>query len=746
MFWKNRPLIIGTFVILSLISGYFVTQLKFSFNFSQFFPEGDADLEYFKNFTAEFESDDNFLLIAVENKSSVFEEKFLKSFHDFTLAARDLPNILSSQSLSTISYPLRTPFGFTTIPIINIESPERYGSDSVRIMEDSRFVNNLINSKGTSLVVNLKTKDEISIAEAEELIDELRILLKSYNFDDFHILGRAYFQCELVRNQKKEIFISGVVSVVLVCFIMMLLYRKWIGVTIALVSIGISLLLFMGILGLLGRELSVMSALYPVLMLIVGTSDVVHIMTRYLDELYNGKDKKTAMRQTIKEIGLATLMTSLTTAIGFASLLSSRLAPVRDFGINAALGVIVAFITVIFLTTTLLSYFEKEQISRPFDGVSKWDGLLKGIYLQTLQKSKLILWSSAILLVVCIVGISKVTTNYKLEDNLPRKQKVTEDFQYFENEYAGFRPMEFAISSTNGENINNFESITEVNKLEEYLLTSGKINSSISLATVYKSLERMNRGNTLEGFRFPEDEASFNRHRTLLERTGRDEASVLINKKGDKTRISTRIADIGAENIKAFGRQTDEWIDNNIDTSLISVRQTGTGLIVDKNAVYVTESLLYGLGIAVLLISLLLAFILRDIRMLFIALIPNLVPLIFAGALLGFAGIELEAGISIIFAVVFGIAVDDTIHFLARYNISRSEGKSVEKSLETTFKETGKAILFTSIILFFGFLIMLFSDNPATNTVGLLISITLASAVICDLYLLPVVMRKLLKS
>lgn len=745
MFWKNRSLIILIFAIASSISAYYVTQLKFSFNFSQFFPEGDEDLEYFKNFRAEFESDDNFLLIAIENDKTVFRKEFLKKFHEFTLQARGLPHVISSQSLTTISYPVKTPFGITAIPVIHIENPELYKSDSIRLMEDTRFTNNLINSSATAMVVNLKTKDEISITEAEELIDDLRELLRNSEFKDFHILGRAYFQCELVRNQKKEILISGIVSVLLVSFIMMLLYRKWIGVAIALFSIGIALLIFMGILGLLGRELSVMSALYPVLMLIVGTSDVIHIMTRYLDELYHGVDKRIAMRKTIKEIGLATLMTSLTTAVGFASLLSSRLAPVRDFGINAALGVIIAFITVIFLTTTLLSYFEKEQISRPFTGESMWDTLIEKVYRLTLTKPKWIIWGSIFSLAVCMYGLSKVTTNYRLEDNLPRKQKVTEDFKYFEQQFAGFRPLEFAISSKNGGAINTFKSMSEVNKLEEYLINSGNINSSISMATVYKSLERMSKGNTLKAYKFPETEQDFNRHKTLLERVGNGETTVLLNKSGDKTRVSTRIADIGADNIKTFGLQIEEWIKNNIDTNLISVRQTGTGLIVDKNAIYVTESLLYGLGIAIIIISLLLALILKDIRMLFIALIPNLIPLIFAGALLGYLGIELEAGISIVFAVVFGIAVDDTIHFLSRYKISRNEGRSVEKSLEITFNETGKAIVFTTIILFFGFLIMLFSDSPATNTVGLLISITLASALVCDLVLLPVVMRKVLK-
>lgn len=124
-----------------------------------------------------------------------------------------------------------------------------------------------------------------------------------------------------------------------------------------------------------------------------------------------------------------------------------------------------------------------------------------------------------------------------------------------------------------------------------------------------------------------------------------------------------------------------------------------------------------------------------------ISMVPNILPLLFAAALLGYFNIELEAGISIIFAVIFGIAVDDTIHFLTRFKLCIGEGLSVEESLAATFKDTGKALVLTTVILFFGFLVMLFSSHPPSLIVGVLVSITLVSALICDLYLLPLLIR-----
>ena len=202
---------------------------------------------------------------------------------------------------------------------------------------------------------------------------------------------------------------------------------------------------------------------------------------------------------------------------------------------------------------------------------------------------------------------------------------------------------------------------------------------------------------------------------------------------------------MGADSIQAVGNRIDAWIAKNTDPTIATFQKTGSGIILDKNAVYARESLLEGLGIAVIVISLLMALLFKNWRMVLISLVPNVFPLIFAGGLLGFLGIELEAGVAILFAIVFGIAVDDTIHFLSKFKLSKDKGLSTEAAIHITFLETGKAICLTSIILFFGFLIMLFSINPPSVTVGLMISVTLFTALFSDLLIIPVLIRWLMK-
>lgn len=726
---------------MSLLSLPFI---KFAFNFEQFFPQGDEDLEFFQEFIKDFESDDNFLLVAVENKPTVFDTSFLSDFKKLNEDFNELPHVTQVQSLTNFSYPVKTPFGIIPIPAINIDKPESLEEDKKRILSDERFVYNLINEEGTALVSFMKTTDQLSIEHSYELMAQVKENLKKYNFEDAHVLGRAYFQAELADMQKTEVIRSTILGALLVGLILILIFRKAIPVMVAFGSIGLGLVLFFGLLVLFGRELNAISAFYPVLMLIVGTSDVIHIMTKYIDELKKGKENEEAIEITIKEIGMATLLTSMTTAVGFLSLLTSRLKPIQDFGINSAMGVVLAFICVILFTCSVLSLIPKEKILHNRVEKDWWVKKMLNICNLTFDKRRLITILTFLFLIIAAIGISKVSTNYTVKSNLPRNAKITEDFEFFEEEMAGFRPLEFAVTLKNDWTVNDFEVVSDLSSLEQYIRTLPMIKSVTSITDVYKSINQMNNGNKQEEYKMPSDKETFEEYAGMINLIPDQFVSSLISKNGDKTRISTRIKDLGADRVSAIGKEIDVFVKENIDPERMEVRRTGTGLIFDKNAIYIMENLTQGLGLGLLIICILMGLLFRNFRVLFIALVPNILPLIFAAALIGFAGIKLEAVISIVFALIFGIAVDDSIHFLSKYRLSYNKTKDKEEALRITFKETGKAICFTTIILFFGFLIMLFSVHPPSVTIGTLIAVTLLSALVSDLYILPVLIRKFL--
>lgn len=746
---RNRNLVLGLYGLFTLASLFLLTRLKFTFDFEQFFPQGDPDFEFFKNYIKDFESDDNFLLVAVERRDGVFERQFLERFHEFAVKAGELPHVTSSTALTKMQYPIRTPFGITAIPAVHIEDTTFYASDRARVMQDRRFVHNLISEDGTALTVVLKTVPSTDLKQAKELMGALDSLLAVYKreqaFDDVHLLGRAYFQREMVEMEMREVLVSTLLAALLVIAVLFFIFRRWWSVFIAITGIGLSLLFFLGLLSALGRELNALAALYPILMCIVGVADTVHITSKYLDELEKGHDRDTAIRITLKEIGLATFITCITTAIGFASLLTNRTAPIQGFGVNAALGVVTAFFVIYGWLWAMLPRFRADQLIHYTPEYAFWGRFMDWTYRFTRLNGRKIAWFSAGLLLVCLAGIAMINTNYRIKHNLPRGQQITADFLYFEKKFSGFRPVEIAVFPQSGRKADDFEVLREMDKLENHLRSYPPIKTVASVNDLYRSLHAMDFGNRPEEYRLPDSLADFERYRRLAEKVPPSYSDVLLSRDHDKARIAARMLDVGRDTVAIMQAGIERWWRVNTDSTVAKFKITGTGVILDKNSAYIRDNMLQGLIPSVLVVALIMALLFRDVRMVLVFCVPNVFPLFFAGALIGYLGIPLEAGIATVFSIVFGIATDDTVHFLSNFKLCRSKGMSVEQALQTTLSETGKAMCLGSIILFFSFLVMLFSIHPPSVTVGLLVSVTLAGALFCDLLLAPVLVRWLIR-
>ncbi len=743
-FWKLRKVFIGLFIFLFVLSAAGIPRLKFNFSFEQFFPNEDEDLEFFMDFVEDFETDDNFLLLAFERQPDIFESDFLKRVDSVARAIKTMPYVQQVQSLTQLKFPRKTPFGPVPIPVLDWSDSTQLVQASKQLPKDPRFSGKLISESGTDLIVFVKTTDNLTIEQARELRAELDPLLEGYAPQPVRTLGRAYITTELVDMQIWEVGKSSVIAAGLIAIVMFFLFRKRAGILISLTSILVTLFLFFGYLAWTGRSLSVMAALFPIIMIIVGTSDVIHIMSKYLDEGARDKSRKRALFITIQEIGLATFLTSITTAIGFASLSYSRITSIQEFGFNAAVGVMIAYITVIFFTSAWLSFYDHSALRKQGRVDDWWSQKLKAVYQFTLRRSKWIWWSLPVGLAIALWGISLVSTNYNITDNLPEGYKITEDFTYFERIFGGYRPYEYAIEVEDEGEIWDYEKMKAISDLESYLKGLDYIQRVTGPAEIFSFLHMYENQNQVDSFAFPPSRQVYEDYVDQLNRLPVQMATQnLIGRNAKKARVSSTIQDIGADSVKAAQAHIRDWFEPRAEKAQLSFKATGTGVILDKNAEYVRSSLLSGLLLAVGIVSLIMALLFRSGSMLFIALVPNIVPLVMAGALLGFTGTELEAGIAIIFAVVFGIAVDDTIHFLSKYKLARNKGLDQETALQITFTETGKAILLTSIILFAGFMILFFSAHPPTRTVGWLIAVTLVSALAADVLIIPLLLRRL---
>ncbi len=739
-----KKAIIFTFLLLGMLAAFALTNLKFSFDFSQFFPEGDEDLVFYQDFIKDFGTDDNFLLVAVKNKNSVFEQSFLNAFHEFSVNSKDLPYVTENQSLTTLFYPLKSPIGYTRLPIIRRDDPKKYAKDWEKIKEDDLFINTFIDKNATSLVLTLETENSLNYKQSAELLTEVRSRLKKSGFKDYHILGRAFFYEALIEMQKRELIITTIASTILIVLILFLVYRRIAIVFLSLSSILLALLLFLGLLSLFKIELTVLAAFYPILLLIVGTSDVIHIMDDYLGKLKKGIEKEKAILLTMKEVGVSTLLTSVTTAIGFASLLTSKSSSVSGFGLNASIGVLVAFVTIIFFTSALLLLIDKKYLLHEKRSGSQWSNRLLYVNRFTKTYPRSILLASLIFGGICAFGITKINTNYQIKNSFPVNSVIANDFDFFQKNYGGFRPLEVAVTTIGTNKITDFEVSNEIEKVVQEMKRNPEIQNIQSVNAFYKGLNKANHLNKSEYFVLPDKEEAFLEFQKQIKKIARKPYQKFVNADETKSRITSKVLDVGLDSITGVYNDLRSFIQEKTNTAIVQFRLTGTGILIDKNSFYVRDSLINGLLMGTLLVAFIMTLLFRNWKLLLISMLPNILPLLFAAALLGFLDIPLEATISVVFAIVFGIAVDDTIHFLGRYKVGINQGLTKEEALKVTFAETGRALIITTLALFFGFMVLLFSVHAPSVTIGLLVSVTLLAALILDLLLLPVLLRKLL--
>lgn len=577
------------------------------------------------------------------------------------------------------------------------------------------------------------------------LNEQVRNTVAQFDFsgkgEALHIAGRAAATPVLVNAINEEFVFYSIMATLLTIVVMALLLQRFWGIAITAVSVVLGLIFFMGILGATGKPLDVMSPLFPTLMIVVGMSDVIHILSKYLDEINKGKNKRKALKITIREIGVATLLTSVTTAVGFLSLYTANIVAIKSFGLYAALGVMVAYLTVLFFTTAIIIKFRPQQLANLKQHSHFWNRLMLKNYQLVRDHKKMILGISLFILVVCFFGISKISTNSVLLDDMPINNTIRSDFQFFEEHLSGVRTFEMAILAQDNHQMDGLSVLQEVEKLETFLQTIPEIGTLYSPVMLYKSLHKSNNGNRFSFYQLPENEQIIKKYTRQIKKANKGKsagfANRLISEDKKHGRMAGNIVDVGSDNIKAIHERIDTWIAANIRADVVQFRITGTGLLVDKNHTYLRESLFTGLGLAFLVVSLIMALLFRNVKMVFISLIPNVFPLLVAGAIMGFSGISLKASTAIIFTIAFGIAVDDTIHFLSKFKLQLDKGSTIDTAIRTTFLETGKALCLTTIILFIGFMTMISSTFSATFYVGLLVSITLVTALIADLFLLP---------
>ena len=740
---------LGLVLLITAFSIYELRKIKFNYDFENFFPVNDPDLDVYLDFRKTFEYDNEFVLIAVENKKGVFQKSFLEKIELLSDSLKLVPDIISVTSPTTLQNTSITAFGPIRTPLIHVDESERYKSDSALIFQSEELIGSFFSKDGKSISLFIKTTQGINKINSDKLVATINRLLVNSNFDKFRTASKAQGQKTYLDRLTGEFYIFFICSFLLIVLFLYISFRSFWGVWVPLMVVILSIIWTLALMTALGKPLDIMTVLLPTMMFVVGMSDVVHIVTKYLEELREGNSNRfDALLKTIKDVGFATLITLLTTSLGFLSLLNSHILPIRDFGLYTSIGVFIGFILSFTIVPVVLNVIPQPNLKLENKSSQFWNKRLLKLLSWVLKNGKLIGFGTIVLVILSFVAIGKININNYMIEGLTTKDEMRQDFIFFEKHFAGARPFELIATPTDtSSTMLGIKEIKAMNKLETYLKDNYKVGFILSPISILKEINKANNNGNPTYYTLPADSESIaDLTDQLAQFRKRKELKNLLTTDGKQARISGKMHDIGSKIIREQNQKLKTFIASEPEMGAINIQLTGAAVMLDKNNEYIVANTLQGLLLSILIVGLIIALIHKSWKMALIAIIPNLLPIIFIGGLMGLLGIELKSSTSIIFTIAFGIATDDTVHFLGRLKLELLKGKSLLYALKRTYLSTGKAVVVTSLILAAGFMTLMTSGFESTFLFGLLVSITILIAVLTDLLLFPLLVIWLIKN
>ena len=737
---KKLPwFIIITIVLLTAISIPQLLQLRIDYDIENFFDPEDSDLIYYEKHRDTFESDNNFILIAIENKKGIFNEDFLHLIDSTTNHLKGLKHVENIVSPTTLKKVIKVPVvGYINAPIIHLNETERLAEDKEKIYNTNDFFQSFFSQDTASVLIYLTKDVSISASANDSLLDKIESTLKTFNYDDFHIAGKIKTQNYYVTTVNKEMkLLTGATSLLLVLFLIYTFRRFW-SVAAPLLILLTSLIFTMTLIQIFIGALDLLMTLIPTLLFIIGVSNSVHILTGYNEEYLIEKNTYKAVNNTIRKIGKTTFLTSFTTAIGFISLYFIDIPPIQNFGIATAVGVMITWLVSITVLPAAICITQTKKYANNLKKEKKWDVLMAPLFHLIFKYKRHTIVIASLLFVISIIGISKLETNNYVLDDLSEKSSLKKDMRFFESQFAGIRPFEmgFMLKDTSL-TIFDIDVAQEIDTVQYYLENVYGAKMTYSAMTIMKEINRSINGGKQEYYRVPNSiQEMKNVKKYFVKNIDDTVISTLITKEGKKGRISSKIHDLGQKKVTELNQNLLKFFDENIH--LVDFRITGAPDMMDKTSAYISRQIIKGLVFSFLVVALLVGILFKSVKIALISLIPNVLPLVFVAGLMGLIGIDLKFSTVVIFTIGFGIAVDDTIHLLVRYKIELPHATNTKDALYQSIKTTGKALIITSFVLSSGFLTFLLSDFSSTFYIGLLISITLLFALISDLFLLPI--------
>jgi predicted RND superfamily exporter protein len=734
--------------LVTIVMGYYASKVEMSYDFARTVPPNDPEMIFLNQFKAQFGEDGNVVAIGLKD-SAIFKSENFEAFRQLSEKLKALPGVNSVLCLPTIKIIEKDTANdrFRLADLFPKQAVSQPELDSLMgIMRNQKFyMGQLVNeTNGATMMIVSVNKDFLNSSKRIEVTDGLVRAGDEFKQATGIVLryaGLPFVRSVVAVQVRKEMQIFLALSALITGLIMFLFFRSFRAVLFSMVVIGVVVVWTLGTLALFGYKITLLSGLIPPVIVTIGITNAIYLLNKYHLEYEKYKNKEQAIASVVKKMGLATFLTNLTVAIGFLTLLSTDILILREFGIVAGINIMVLFIVSLIMIPGIFSWLPEPQPKHLRHLNFKILGKFVAATDIAVHRHRILIYSvSVALAVISLFGMMRLQSISFIVDDIPEESQIKKDLHFFEANFSGIMPLEIMVDTGKRRGILEVKNLRTINAFEEFLDSIDHVSRPVSVISLVKASKQAFYNGNPNRYELPNNQE---RGFILRYMKGQNDASGLLKSFADSTfqkmRISLQIADIGSQKL-------DSLVSTIIEPRMHQVFEgtdlkgtvTGSTKIFIKGNNFLIANLQESLLLAFILITLSMAFLFANVRMIIISLIPNLLALMITAGLMGYFDIPLKASTALIFSITFGISVDNSIRFLAKYRQEQfSNNFFVPVSVSESILETGKSIIYTSIVLFAGFIIFAFSSFGGTIALGLLTSTTLVISMFTNLILLP---------
>ena len=744
--------------LITIVMGYLGTKVELSYEFNRTVPLNDPEQVLLTKFKAQFGEDGDVIAIGLKD-SSVYQLRNFNLFRKFAEQLKAIPGIKSVRGLPLIQI-IRKDTEHTRFNLVDLFSgpastPAQLDS-LMRVMRNQKvYMGQLVNTvNGATMLVVTIQKEVMNSSKRVGMTNTITAAGTEFSTAtgiQLHYTGLPYIRTMVANQVRHEMSLFLFLSALVTGIIMFLFFRSFRAVFFSMIIIGIAVIWVFGTLVLFGYKITLLSALIPPVIVTIGITNAIYLLNKYHVEFAKHRDKERAIATVINKMGLATFLTNLTVAIGFLTLLSTDITILREFGIVAGINIMALFIVTLIMIPSVFSWLPPPSPKHLHHLDFKVMGsFVKWIDKIVLQRRAIIYALAVTLAVVSGFGMLKLKSVSFMVDDVPEDNPIKKDLKFFETNFSGIMPLEIMVDTEKRGGLKKLKNLQKIDAFENFLDSLDHVSPPISIISAIKAFKQAFYNGNPGRYSLPANEAEKGfilKYLSASKNTGGLLKS-LADSSLQKMHISLFIADMGSLKLDSLvGKVIEPRMNAIFKDTGIQAWVTGSTKIFIRGNKFLIENLRESLLLAFILITLSMAILFADVRMIVISLIPNLIALMITAGIMGYFGIPLKPSTALIFSITFGISVDNSIRFLAKYRQEMfANNFRVPISVSESILETGKSIMYTSIVLFAGFIIFAFSKFGGTIALGVLTSTTLVISMFTNLILLPALIMTFDKS